>query len=96
MRMTWKEIVKAYPKQYVALADVYPDIYMLESAVVVHSESTLVFVGRFSYILFHQCGFSSSAQAIQYQNFSLKALISFDKIDNFSKCVSFCRIRICN
>ena len=27
MRMTWEEIVKAYPKQYVVLEDVCPDIY---------------------------------------------------------------------
>lgn len=41
MRMTWEEIVKAYPKQYVALVDAYPDIYKLESAVVVHSEKDM-------------------------------------------------------
>ena len=41
MRMTWEEIVKEYPNMYVALTDVYPSEYNIESAVVLHSEKDM-------------------------------------------------------
>ncbi len=39
--MTWPEIVEKYPDQYVALTNVFPDKYNIETADVIHSENDL-------------------------------------------------------